>query len=61
MVARATGLQPDVVLTLSDGTSTVGIMTPDRTGLRRLPRGPGVERKQAKQAMFTGGRGNARP
>ncbi len=60
MVARATGLQPDVVLTLSDGTSTVGIMTPDRTGLRRLPRGPGVERKQAKQAMFTGGRGNAR-
>jgi hypothetical protein len=60
MVARATGPTPQYPITLSDGTNTIGIRLPDKTGLRRLPRGQGVERKSARQVTWEGGRGNSR-
>jgi len=61
----ATGDQPGYDLTLSDGTATLGIMAGGAGGpavgaIRRLPRGPGVERKVVEQNDWTGGRGNAR-
>src|SRR3990172_4224688 len=47
-------------ITISDGTNTIGITNASKTGLRRLPRGAGVERKALGQANWTGGRGNQR-
>jgi hypothetical protein len=44
-------------VTLTDGVNTVGIMTNNRTNVRRMPRGTGVERKAARQMTWGGGRG----
>jgi len=60
MPISATGNQPQYVLTLSDGVNTVGLLTPDRAGIRRLPRSPGVERKHTTQRDWTGGMGKDR-
>lgn len=61
----AGGNRPKYQVTISDGVSTVGIMshtadTPSVRAIRRLPRGPGVERKQIVQSSFSGGRGGFR-
>lgn len=45
---------------ITDGTNTVGFITASRTGVRRLPRGAGAERKVIRQTTWTGGRGNER-
>jgi len=60
MAPRATGYKSEYPVTLSDGVHTVGIMTQSKTGIRRLPRGAGVERKAIRQNNWTGGRGNER-
>lgn len=58
-VPIATGDKPGYHLTLSDGVNTVGFLGAEGVAnLRRLPRGPGVERKSVAQRTWTGGRGN---
>jgi hypothetical protein len=61
----AGGKRPRYQVTLSDGVNTVGIMAhtadkPSARAIRRLPRGPGVERKSIVQSTFMGGRGGYR-
>jgi hypothetical protein len=56
----ASGLRPDVHLTLSDGAVTLGFILANISGLRQLPRGVGAERKSLSQKTWTGGRGNRR-
>ncbi len=64
--ATALGDQPGYDLTLDDGVNPpLGILAGGAAGpapgaIRRLPRGPGVERKAVQQNEWTGGRGNAR-
>lgn len=65
MLPVATGDQPTYDLTLSDGVSTVGFLAGGERGfaegaLRRLPRGPGAERKRALQRDWSSGRGSER-
>lgn len=62
LTPTATGKNPRYDLTLSDGTNTVGLMLAGESprALRRLPRGPGAERKRVAQNDWTGGRGNER-
>lgn len=55
-MTRATGLA-EWPVTISDGTTTVGLMWPNKTGIRQLPRGAGVERKTVRQQTWNGGRG----
>ncbi len=62
---RATGPNPTYHATLTDGTLTVGIIAAagakaTASAIRRFPRGPGVERKSAKQQTWVGGRGSLR-
>jgi len=65
-VATALGDQPGYDLTLEDGVNPpLGLLAGGAAGsapgaIRRLPRGPGVERKAVQQNEWTGGRGNAR-
>lgn len=65
MAPRASGANPQYHLKLTDGVQTVGIIAsagkkPSVGAIRRFPRGPGVERKSAKQQTWIGGRGNLR-
>jgi hypothetical protein len=61
-----TGDQPGYDLTLDDGVNPpLGLLAGGAAGpvpgaIRRLPRGPGVERKAVQANDWTGGRGNAR-
>jgi hypothetical protein len=61
-----TGDQPGYDLTLEDGVNPpLGLLAGGAAGpapgaIRRLPRGPGVERKAVQANDWTGGRGNAR-
>jgi hypothetical protein len=64
--ASALGDQPGYDLTLEDGVNPpLGLLAggaggPAPGAIRRLPRGPGVERKAVQANEWTGGRGNAR-
>jgi len=60
MTPRATPGRPEYTITLTDGTVTLGFQTPGKTGIRRLPRGAGAERKAVGQGDWSGGRGNER-
>lgn len=65
MPPSATGLRPGYQVTISDGSNIVGVMahtadTPSPRAIRRLPQGPGVERKSIVQNTFMGGRGGYR-
>lgn len=54
----ATGAYSEYDLSLTDGSVTVAFMFQKGIGaFRRLPRGVGVERKNARQETFTSGRG----
>jgi len=57
-MTRATQPLPEFTVTLSDGVSTIGLMTSSKSGVRRLPRSPGAERKAIRQEDWTGGRGS---
>lgn len=62
-MASDTGAQPSHLVTLTDGSATVGLMAGTSKkksvqAIRRLPRGPGVERKAVRQTSWHGGRGN---
>ncbi len=59
-MTRATGPLAEWPVTISDGVSTVGLMWPNKTGIRQLPRGAGVERKALRQQTWSGGRGAER-
>jgi len=65
-VATALGDQPGYDLMLEDGVNPpLGLLAggaggPAAGAIRRLPRGPGVERKAVQQNDWTGGRGSAR-
>jgi hypothetical protein len=65
-LASALGDQPGYDLTLEDGVNPpLGLLAggaggPAPGAIRRLPRGPGVERKIAQQNEWGGGRGSAR-
>jgi len=65
-LATALGDQPGYDLTLDDGVNPPlglragGAGGPAPGAIRRLPRGPGVERKAVQANDWTGGRGNAR-
>ena len=59
-MTRATGPMAEWPVTISDGTQTVGLMWPNKTGIRQLPRGAGVERKALRQQTWSGGRGAER-
>lgn len=57
-MTNATQPWPEFTVTLSDGVSTIGLMTANKSGIRRLPRSPGAERKAIRQEDWTGGRGS---
>ena len=57
----ATRDKPNYHLTLSDGVNTLGLISESALSIRRLPRGPGVERKAFVQQNWTSGRGHALP
>jgi len=59
MPPSAAGRKPKYDITISDGTATLGLMVSGNalSAIRQLPRGPGVERKLAKQKDWSGGRG----
>ncbi len=57
-MSGATQPLPEFVVTLSDGVNTIGLMTSNKSGIRRLPRSPGAERKAIRQEDWTGGRGS---
>ncbi len=59
-MTRATGPLAEWPVTISDGLKTVGLMWPNKTGIRQLPRGAGVERKALRQQTWNGGRGAER-
>lgn len=57
-MTNATQPRPEFTVTLSDGVNTIGLMTSSKSGIRRLPRSPGAERKAIRQEDWTGGRGS---
>lgn len=59
MPPSASGPRPQYPWTLSDGENTIGLMhAGDLPAIQRVPRTAGVERKQARQTSWHGGRGN---
>lgn len=54
------GDEPSYHVLIHDQVSMVGIKLEDVTHFRRLPRGPGAERKSVVQQTWAGGRGNQR-
>lgn len=54
------GAQAQYHVIIHDDTNRIGLRLKDISGLRRLPRGAGSERKSVVQKTWAGGRGNQR-